>query len=101
VALNIVCFHTPFTNHLEHFINFNFNSSSRWVSYLTASGTPLALLVLCLFAGGQCLLLLTDWWLLVWASAKDQNQPHLLATYVALCLATVDELERLLLFSDF
>jgi hypothetical protein len=46
-------------------------------------------LVLCLFGGGQVLLLVTDWWLLVWAQAKDQNQPELIGTYVALCFATV------------
>ena len=47
---------------------------ATWKGYLLASGGGLACAVLGLFALGQVLLMLSDWWLMVWATDYEGNR---------------------------
>ena len=64
-------------------------SRATWWAYVSASGVGWALLVLCFFVAGQACLIVSDWWLVVWAKADNQRASHLLYTFVALCVTTV------------
>ena len=64
-------------------------SRATWWAYVSASGVGWALLVLCFFVAGQACLIVSDWWLVVWAKADDQRASHLLYTFIALCVTTV------------
>ena len=65
-------------------------SWSTWKAYVASSGFCRVGLVLSLFVLGQGLLMVSDWWLMVWSTTdKGDSWGWVYGTYAALAVSTV------------
>eukprot|EP00937_MAST-01D_sp_MAST-1D-sp2_P003699 g3699.t1 len=64
-------------------------TASTFLNYAREGGVLPALIVLVLFSAGQACVMLSDYWLKVWATSSDQRDTDLLLVYVALSAGTV------------